>query len=41
MSLFYFPNVIGPNESNPNSETNHFAVVWTLQKEFELETLQM
>ena len=27
-----FPNVIGPNESNPDSEKSHFSVVLTLKK---------
>ena len=27
-ALLDFPNVIRPNESNPESETSHFAGVW-------------
>ena len=28
-ALLDFPNVIKPNESNPDSETSNFAAVWT------------
>ena len=33
MALLDFPNVIGPNASNADSETN-FAEVWTLKKSY-------
>ena len=31
-ALLDFPKVIGPNESNSESETSHFSEVWTLRK---------
>ena len=33
-ALLDFQNVIGPNESNPDSFTSHFAAVWTLKNIF-------
>ena len=32
VALLDFPNVIRPNELNPDDETSHFAVVWTLKE---------
>ena len=31
-ALLDFPNVLRPDESNPDDETSHFAAVWTLKK---------
>ena len=31
-ALLDFPNVIRPNESNPDTETSHFAAVWSLKE---------
>ena len=39
MALLDFPNVVRPNESNPDSETSHFAGVWTLKKSLYIRVL--
>ena len=36
-SLQDFPNVISPNESNPDDETSHFVVVWTRTNKISME----